>query len=521
MTTNTLDDNEVALKELAAYFASQGITGAAPRLINRLPLVEFASKKFYIPGTDWSPPQPINLLPHQVAILNFMFYPPPEYTPDCGYFQTKVYSTVKKSGKTTIGSLVGRWAAETWARYGEIYSIANDYEQARGRIFKMIEESIALDPRFHRGHREIPDEWRIIDRELTHIPSGTKVKAIAGDYKGEAGGSPTLTLWSELWGFSSEAGKRLWEEMTPVPTRARSERFIETYAGYEDESDLLLGLYHLGTDPEQGAIRVDIPGWPFEDPSPVYVNRDAGLVMYWDDGPNARRMPWQTPEYYQLQAKILRPQNFDRLHYNYWTSSISSFMPLEWWDSCYNPNLPVLDNRTFAVIGVDASVTNDCTVATLVTRHTNPSIKRGVAIRAGRIWKPTPEHPMNYSAPGGLEETIKEWCKKYNVAQVAYDSYQLHKLMTDLRMEGVAWCKPFSQGGDRMRADKQLYDLVRDRELEHYGDPDMKEHIKNAGAKQSKEEDTKFRIVKRTTDGKIDYLIGMSMAASECLRLNT
>jgi phage terminase large subunit-like protein len=513
MTTALNDD---AIREIANYLKAQGVTSLQPTNINRLPLVQFAHRNFYIPGDDWSPAKPIKLLPHQVAILEFMFNPPPEHTPNCGYFQTIIYSTVKKSGKTTIGSLVGRWAAETWARFGEVYSIANDYEQAKGRIFQKILESIILDPRYHSGHREIPDLWRVIDRELTHIPSGTKIKALAGDYKGEAGGNPTLTLWSELWGFSSEASRRLWDEMTPVPTRAKSCRFIETYAGFEDESDLLLGLYNQG---KKEGIRVDVPGWPFEDPCPVYVNKEAGLIMYWDDGPLARRMPWQTPDYYSLQAKTLRPNTFDRLHNNYWTSSVESFMPLEWWDACFNPDMPPLDNRTPCVIGVDAAVTDDNVVCSLISRHTK--IERGVAIRAGRIWKPSRENPINYSAPMGLKETIKEWCSRYNVVQVAYDAYQLHNLMTDLRLDGVAWCKPFSQGGDRNRADKQLYDLVRDRALEHYGDQDMREHVKNAGSKSSKDEDTKFRIVKRTTDGKIDYVIANSMGSAECLRLNT
>jgi phage terminase large subunit-like protein len=308
--------------------------------------------------------------------------------------------------------------------------------------------------------------------------------------------------------------------MTPVPTRARSVRFIETYAGFEDESDLLLDLYHQGHKESEGGIRVDIPGWPFPDPSPVYVNMEAGLVMYWDDGPIARRMPWQTSQYYALQAKQLRPATFDRLHNNYWTSSVGSLMPIEWWDACYDEQIAhaPLNQHIPCVIGVDASVSNDCTVCTLVTRH--PNDNRGVAIRAGRMWTPTPGNPMNYSAPSGLKETLIDWCKRYNVVEITYDAYQLHNLMTDLRLEGVAWCRPFAQGGDRNKADKQFHDLIRDRHLAHYGDPDMREHIKNAGAKQAKDEDTKFRIVKKTEKNKIDYCIANSMASAECLRLN-
>src|SRR5712692_1982500 len=60
---------------------------------------------------------------------------------------------------------------------------------------------------------------------------------------------------------TSEASRRLWEELTPVPTRKNSIRFITTYAGYEGESQLLRGLYLRGVDssehPEGQGRRID------------------------------------------------------------------------------------------------------------------------------------------------------------------------------------------------------------------------------------------------------------------------
>jgi len=92
--------------------------------------------------------------------------------------------------------------------------------------------------------------------------------------------------------------------------------------------------------------------------------------------------------------------------------------------------------------------------------------------------------------------------------------------MTDLRTDAVAWCRSFSQAGDRTLSDKQLYDLIRDRRLEHSPDEDFRQHIMNSAAKQAKSEDTRLRIVKRTADGKIDLVVAASMAVFECLRLN-
>jgi hypothetical protein len=63
------------------------------------------------------------------------------------------------------------------------------------------------------------------------------------DAAGEAGGRPSLMIFTELWGFESAEALRFWEEMTVVPTLRDSIRLVETYAGYEGESELLFGLY--------------------------------------------------------------------------------------------------------------------------------------------------------------------------------------------------------------------------------------------------------------------------------------
>jgi phage terminase large subunit-like protein len=478
-----------ALKQLASIFSY------VPTDIE-----EFAETRFYIPETG----KQIQLLPHQRAILHYAF--------DHKY-QTIVYSTVKKSGKTCIAALVARWVAETWGARTEVYLIANDLEQARGRIYQKALESIELTPGYNRVRRELPGRWKIIERQATFVPNGSIMRAVSSDYKGEAGSNPTATFWSELWGYSSEASRRLWDELTPVPTRARSIRFVETYAGYEDESDLLLDLYKLAKSGRQ--LTHDDIDWPFPERPPIWVNDTARLFAYWDEGVVARRMPWQTEEYYQVQEATLRPLAFRRLHLNEWTSSVSQFIPVEWWDA-NDAKLPPIGEKEPLVLGVDASVSSDCSAIVGVTR--SPNNHSEVAIRFAYVWYPPKGGKMDLT--NTVEATIRELCKRYNVIEVAYDAYQLHKMMTDLTQEAIAWCRSFSQAGDRMLADKQLYDLIRDRRLEHPADPEFRIHIQNAAAKQAKSEDTRLRIVKRTNDGKIDLVVAASMAVFECLRLS-
>jgi phage terminase large subunit-like protein len=234
-------------------------------------------------------------------------------------------------------------------------------------------------------------------------------------------------------------------------------------------------------------------------------------------------MPWQTDEYYEIQQQTLRPQAYERLHLNNWTTSIDSFIPMEWWYANRSADIRVpqsymnkdgTDNWPI-ILGVDGAVSSDCCAVTAVSR--NPNNPREPWLRFYRVWTPPKGGTINLSE---VDEYIRGICSKYNVVQVAYDTYQLHKLMTDLVTDAVAWCRPFSQAGDRAVADKQLYDLIRDRRMPHNAGMDFDEHIKNAAAKTLKDEDSKLRLIKKGTTTKIDLVVALSMAVSECLRLN-
>jgi len=53
-------------------------------------------------------------------------------------------------------------------------------------------------------------------------------------------------VFDELWGYTSERARRLYDELVPVPTRLISCRLTVTYAGFEGESELLHELYRRG-----------------------------------------------------------------------------------------------------------------------------------------------------------------------------------------------------------------------------------------------------------------------------------
>ena len=475
--------NEQSLRILAEYL------GPSIKKFVRPTIEEFAKTHFYVSDTQ----RPIVLMPHQASIINYALD---------NAFTTIIYSTIKKSGKTTIAALVAKYVAATYGPFQEIIIVANDFEQARGRIYQKVEESIFL---------EKDPTWKVTQRGITHLPSRSVIRAISGDYAGEAGANPTASFYSELWGFREERLNRLWDELTPVPTRKNSFRFVETYVGFEDESLLLLDLWKQGLKGRR--LTHDEIFWPFPDQPPIWVNEKASLFMYYDCGVEARRMPWQTPEYYIEQELLLRPEAYQRLHQNLWVSSLSEFIPIVQWDKCQD--LVHIEKDTPVVIAADASVSGDSTSLTMVSRH--PIYKDHVIEIETRIWKPPRGGSIDLDET--VYNTIVEWCSNYNVIEVAYDAYQLHSIMTRLTKEGVCWCKPFSQGTKRNEADKQLYDLIMHKRLHHSGNPELREHIKNCAIKVAANEDTKLRLVKKSKNYKIDGAVALSMAAFECLRL--
>lgn len=485
--------------------------------------VRWAESNYYIEDTE----RPIVLQPHQKAFLRYCFtrdengrFP----------FRTILYSAPKKSGKTAIAGLIVQWCAEYWQRYGEILCIGNDADQAKGRAFKAVATSVELTPGYDRSRQELPGKWRLGSKFMECIPSGTTIKAVATDYKGEAGGNPILTSWTELWGYTQSADMKMWAEMAPSPTRLNSIRFIDTYAGYEGESELLWNLYdnvvlqgHQLTVEELGAGGCYDEAPNPDSLTPCYENKPAGLFAYWDSGEQARRMPWQRgpafASYLAEEEATQTPPQFTRLHLNQWSGAESEFVPIEWWDACNNPLLITPGDRTPLVVGIDAATSNDCFGIVVVSRDPDQLDPPGVVLRMSRKWNPPPRKggTIDFAGP---EAYLRWLAENFNIVQFAYDPYQLHDMCTRLGQAGVGWFRAFGQVQERLFADKSFRDLILHRRWRHDGDLEVRTHINNANAKHYPNEDSKLRIVKKSETRKIDLAVCCSMAAAECLRLD-
>lgn len=440
--------------------------------------VEFINREMVIPETG----KPLILHEEQAAVLRTM-----AHKTDGNYdYAMWLYSAPKKSGKTTIGAAVALWQAMQ-VPDGQVYIIGNDLKQADNRMMEAIRYAITHNPRFTRRARII--------RNTIYLENGTKLESIPVDPKGEAGMNPTGLFWTEAWGAMGNKPELLWSEAVLSPTRAgKSFKFVESYAGFEGQSLILERLYR----------NVIKDGIPHETIPELFTKNES--IGYWC---TRRYMPWQisNPKYYVNEEADKTPQEYERVHGNKWSSSSEAFIPIAWWDACRVENMTPYDGRGI-VIALDAAAKDDCfaVVALSKSREDKPQV------RYCRVWYPPKGGEIKFSE---IEDELKKLFKDFNVTEVTYDETQMVSMAQ--RLGDLAFWKAFPQGKDRLIADKRLYDMIRDRQIEHSGESDLKQHMQNADRKPDED---KLRIIKRNAHDKIDGCVALSMGVERIMYYN-
>lgn len=447
--------------------------------------------------------QPITLEPWQRAVLEAWWENRRDVT-------TLAISNVKKTGKTTLNAILLAWR---WlALPAEHFAVGNDFDQSAARQFAMIAKMVERHPYLSR-------HVKVTGSRLTFLPSGSTIEALAADAAGNAGANHLTASHTEAWGIVYEAGVRAFEELTPPPGQRygfRALRVCDSYAGWQGESATWHSIVDRGLQGERVCEE-----WP--------IFRVDGLLLFHLSGPSARSRCYRgTPEeaakYYGDEAASLRVAQFARMHGNErMVNAEEVFVPSEWWDACLGEPPPL--NRASLFLAMDAGISSDCFAIVGVSRHQEQVILEDgktvsvtkVAKRYARAWHPprggklkfrNEENPLDPDYPEG---ELLRLLREYNVLEVAYDPYQLHDMVT--RLAGKGNFVEVSQGAERMVADKQLRDAIRDRRIVHDGDAELTQHIRNANVKASETgEVNKLRIVKRAQNLKIDLAVALSMA---------
>lgn len=454
----------------------------------------------------WIHDTKLQLFPFQRDIFTHVFTPDED-----GNFPYSevVLSQRKKSGKTLELAMILAWAGECGPVGSEIYSVANDQEQAEARAFTDLE--------YHTRKK-----FGIL--AATHkivFPSGSTIIALAQHYASAAGSRPLLSGFDELWAFVSEKSRRMWAEMTPPPSVENAMRVTVTYAGYENESNQLLDLYNLCFKKENGeyvngevvpelAHIVDQWGDPV-------CRRSGRTFIFWD---TSARMPWQTEEYYSSQLTTLRPSDFMRMHLNRWASSSETFIPIELFDECVKDDLlpvtydPQHKFRNYPLaLAVDIGPKHD-TSAVVGTYYDFERKVLGVACH--KIFIPPEKGVLDIEAT--VEAYILDVCKKFNVTAVLFDPYQFYRSSVTLQRKQIPMVEFPQTAGNMIGATETLYEALRARKFETYRSDELRDHLRYASAETNQRGS-------RLTKGKhakypIDAAVALAMSGYWSVKYN-
>jgi phage terminase large subunit-like protein len=394
---------------------------------------------------------------------------------------------IKKTGKTGTAAMhVLTTTLVFGGRYAEAYVVANDLEQAQGRVFAAIRQICESSPLLRR-------EAEITQSRVTFPQTGAVIQAIGSDYASAAGAHPVISSFDELWGYTSERSRRLFDELVPVPTQPISCRLTTTHAGYENESVLLEEMHKRGR-----ALPEVAPG----------LHAGEHLLFFWSHTPIA---PWQGDAWLAEMRRSLRPNQYLRMIENRFVTTETSFIDMDWWDGCVDPQAaPLMISRSLPVwVGLDASVKRDSTAIVGVTWDRAANKARLVF---HRVFQPSASEPLDFE--WAIERTVRECCSHFSVRGVHYDPYQMAAVAQRLQRAGVPMREYPQTVANLTAAGSNLYELIKARSIIVYPDDTLRLAISRAIAVETPRG---WRIAKTTAAHKIDVVVALAMAAHVCV----
>ena len=400
----------------------------------------------------------------------------------------------KKQGKSATAAGVILYHA-TRRKYSECVIAAADLDQSRDRVLKAAKFAVDNGPL--SAHAKVY-------RDVIEFDNGSIIQALPMDWRGAAGGNYACIVFDELWSFTLEQHRRLWDELVIPPTQPDGVRWVSSYAGFLGESALLWDLWQKA-----------LAGQRDDGDLPIYHSSDASLLAMIDTGEASWRMPWTQGDagrkYIAETQATERPNVFRRLWLNEWTENESRFVTSEQWAACFDPAVVRWkdgDGRAL-VLGADASTSRDLTALAGVVW--NPDAGRTEVVYS-RTWYPETGAYRQGKPTIDLSATIGDEVLRLHdlgaVDLVTADPYQLHTCILAWEKAGIKVIE-MPQTGTRVEADQSLYDAILGKTLAHCGDPVLTEHIQNAVAVETPRG---FRLAKEKTTKKIDAAVALSMA---------
>ena len=196
--------------------------------------IEFIETVLHDPETG----KPFVLLPAERDFLAHAFALDPDGRL---LYPEQVFGAPKKSGKTGFAALHMLTTILLFGgAFAEGYALANDQEQALGRVFQAMRRIVEASPLLRQRGQVRGEPDRVPRARRHHLRHRQRLCRRRGRQPDD------LALSTSYGRYTSEASRRLWDEMVPPPTRKIACRLTVTYAGFTGESVLLEELHKRG-----------------------------------------------------------------------------------------------------------------------------------------------------------------------------------------------------------------------------------------------------------------------------------
>jgi len=395
-----------------------------------------------------------------------------------------VFGAIKKSGKSAFAALFILVALLLFSpAYSEAICAANGREQAASRIFRALARIVKSSP-------ALAADAVVYRDKVTFKSSQSTVIAVASEAASVAGSDAAVAAFDELWGFTTEADRRLYDELSPPPTRKFAVRLTVSYAGFVGESALLEDLFKKGTS-----------GTPIGDEL-----WEAGeLLLAWHSRPVA---PWQTAKWLARVEATERRNAFLRMYCNQWVSAEGEFVPLDWVRAAMDPSWNSLGatKATICWAGLDIGLKRDQTALTVVTYdHEDSKVK----LVEHKVWQGSFERPVDFRLQ--IEPMLLDVARRYTLISLWVDPHQAEELTQRMRAHGLQVVS-FAQTPDNLTAmGSNLYTLLQSRSLLLYPDDTIWKGFAAATAVEIPGRG--FKITKHHRADKVDVVVALAMAA--------
>lgn len=374
----------------------------------------------------------------------------------------------RKNGKTYLGAILALYGLIADGERGaEVYSFAGDREQAR-LVFGEVRRMVELDPALSR-------RLKITRNAIEDPKSGSVYQVRSADAFRAEGLNPSLVVLDEL---HVQPDDRLWN-VANLGSGTRDHPLVVgiTTPGVRFDrlgrDTVAYRLYQYGRKVQSGEL--DDPDFFFRAWEPADPAADHTDPATWAEA-NPAFGDFLHEADFAAAVRVTPEAEFRTKRCGQWVASAAAWLPAGAWESCQR--LPEDLDGESVVLALDGSWTGDSTALVACTL----AVPRRLVV-AGH-WERPDNADQHWRIPAeDVEEAVLEACRRYRVAEVACDPFNLQRSMSVLEGQGVPIVEYPNTAARMVPACNAFYAAVAGGLVEHDGHIALARHMANAVTK--------------------------------------